>query len=243
LTSLDEILKGRWTVDRRAAYAAGFTPKDYPALQAHLIHYAKQRGIPVGPGRGSAAGSMVAYVLGITDLDPVRYGLIFERFLNPERVSPPDIDVDFCQARRGEVIEYVRQKYGERCVSQIVTFNQLGAKSVVRDVARVQLGTKKPTGVVRRFGARNIAIRVTRESGANVLEVMRRLREMTLRIDEQLKPKGLSLSLVYDETTYIDSAIGLVKDNILVGGLLTLGTLLLFLRNIRSTLIVRCRFR
>ena len=80
---------------------------------------------------------MVAYVLGITDLDPVRYGLIFERFLNPERVSPPDIDVDFCQARRGEVIEYVRQKYGERCVSQIVTFNQLGAKSVVRDVARV----------------------------------------------------------------------------------------------------------
>ena len=113
----------------------GFT--SYFLIVWDFIHYAKQRGIPVGPGRGSAAGSMVAYVLGITDLDPVRYGLIFERFLNPERVSPPDIDVDFCQARRGEVIEYVRQKYGERCVSQIVTFNQLGAKSVVRDVARV----------------------------------------------------------------------------------------------------------
>jgi len=113
----------------------GFT--SYFLIVWDFIHYAKTRGIPVGPGRGSAAGSMVAYVLGITDLDPVRYGLIFERFLNPERVSPPDIDVDFCQARRGEVIEYVRQKYGERCVSQIVTFNQLGAKSVVRDVARV----------------------------------------------------------------------------------------------------------
>jgi DNA polymerase-3 subunit alpha len=113
----------------------GFT--SYFLIVWDFIHFAKQRGIPVGPGRGSAAGSMVAYVLGITDLDPVRYGLIFERFLNPERVSPPDIDVDFCQARRGEVIEYVRKKYGERCVSQIVTFNQLGAKSVVRDVARV----------------------------------------------------------------------------------------------------------
>lgn len=125
----------------RLAYELGVLEKlgftSYFLIVWDFINYAKQRGIPVGPGRGSAAGSMVAYVLGITDLDPVKYGLIFERFLNPERVSPPDIDVDFCQARRGEVIEYVRQKYGERCVSQIVTFNQLGAKSVVRDVARV----------------------------------------------------------------------------------------------------------
>jgi DNA polymerase-3 subunit alpha len=113
----------------------GFT--SYFLIVWDFIRFAKERGIPVGPGRGSAAGSMVAYVLGITDLDPVRFGLIFERFLNPERVSPPDIDVDFCQSRRGEVIEYVRRKYGDRCVSQIVTFNQLGAKSVVRDVARV----------------------------------------------------------------------------------------------------------
>jgi DNA polymerase-3 subunit alpha len=102
-----------------------------------FIAYAKSHGIPVGPGRGSAAGSLIAYVLGITDIDPLRYGLIFERFLNPERISPPDIDVDFCMDRRGEVIEYVRQKYGERAVSQIVTFGTLGAKSVVRDVARV----------------------------------------------------------------------------------------------------------
>ena len=91
----------------------------------------------MGPGRGSAAGSLIAFVLGITDIDPLRYGLIFERFLNPERISPPDIDVDFCMERRGEVIDYVRRKYGERCVSQIVTFGTLGAKSVVRDVGRV----------------------------------------------------------------------------------------------------------
>jgi DNA polymerase III subunit alpha len=102
-----------------------------------FIHFAKERNIPVGPGRGSAAGSMAAYVLGITDIDPLQYGLIFERFLNPDRISPPDIDVDFCEARRGEVLEYVRQKYGERRVAQIITFGKLKAKSVVRDVGRV----------------------------------------------------------------------------------------------------------
>ena len=114
---------------------AGFT--SYFLIVWDFIHYAKSKGIPVGPGRGSAAGSLVAYVLGITDLDPLRYGLLFERFLNPERVSPPDIDVDFCMNRRGEVIEYVRTKYGERAVSQIITFGTLGAKSVIRDVGRV----------------------------------------------------------------------------------------------------------
>src|SRR5213080_4879537 len=102
-----------------------------------FIHFAKGRGIPVGPGRGSAAGSLIAYALGITDIDPLQFGLLFERFLNPDRVSPPDIDVDFCEARRGEVLEYVRQKYGERRVAQIITFGKLKAKSVVRDVGRV----------------------------------------------------------------------------------------------------------
>ncbi len=102
-----------------------------------FIHFAKGKSIPVGPGRGSAAGSIVAFVLGITDIDPLQFGLIFERFLNPDRVSPPDIDVDFCEARRGEVLEYVRQKYGERRVAQIITFGKLKAKSVVRDVGRV----------------------------------------------------------------------------------------------------------
>ncbi len=102
-----------------------------------FIKWAKDNGIPVGPGRGSAAGSLVAYALEITDCDPLRFSLIFERFLNPERVSPPDIDVDFCQTRRPEVIDYVRKKYGSTCVSQIITFGTLGAKSVIRDVGRV----------------------------------------------------------------------------------------------------------
>ncbi|HUF62545.1 MAG TPA: DNA polymerase III subunit alpha [Verrucomicrobiales bacterium] len=109
----------------------------YLLITWDFIRWAREKGIPVGPGRGSAAGSLVSYVLGITDLCPLEFGLIFERFLNPERISPPDIDVDFCQARRGEVIDYVRQKYGERAVSHIITFGTLGAKSVIRDVARV----------------------------------------------------------------------------------------------------------
>ncbi len=102
-----------------------------------FISWAKSNGIPVGPGRGSAAGSMVAYVMEITDCDPIRFELLFERFLNPERVSPPDIDVDFCYNGRARVIEYVRQKYGTRNVSNIITFGTMGAKSVVRDVSRV----------------------------------------------------------------------------------------------------------
>jgi DNA polymerase-3 subunit alpha len=109
----------------------------YFLITADFIMWAKNRGIPVGPGRGSAAGSLVAYVMEITDIDPLRFGLIFERFLNPERVSPPDVDIDFCQSRRGEVIDYVRQKYGEKNVCHIVTFGTLGAKSVIRDVGRV----------------------------------------------------------------------------------------------------------
>jgi DNA polymerase III subunit alpha len=102
-----------------------------------FVHFARSNGIPVGPGRGSAAGSVVAYLLKITDIDPLRYNLLFERFLNPERISPPDIDMDFCYNRRPEVIDYVRKKYGDDRVAQIITFGTLGAKMVVRDVGRV----------------------------------------------------------------------------------------------------------
>ena len=109
----------------------------YFLIVEDFIDWARQQGIPVGPGRGSAAGSLVAYALGITDLCPLRYGLVFERFLNPERVNPPDVDIDFCQTRRGEVIDYVRRKYGERAVSQIITFGKMLARSSVRDVGRV----------------------------------------------------------------------------------------------------------
>jgi DNA polymerase-3 subunit alpha len=102
-----------------------------------FIRYARERGIPVGPGRGSAAGSLVAYCLRITDVDPIDFDLIFERFLNPERVSLPDIDIDFCERRRGEVIEYVTRKYGRENVAQIITFGTMKAKAAVRDVGRV----------------------------------------------------------------------------------------------------------
>ena len=102
-----------------------------------FIRYAKQMGIPVGPGRGSAAGSLVGYAMAITDIDPLQYGLLFERFLNPERVSMPDIDVDFCMNRRGEVIQYVTEKYGREQVAQIITFNTLGARAAIKDVGRV----------------------------------------------------------------------------------------------------------
>lgn len=102
-----------------------------------FINHAKEQDIPVGPGRGSAAGSLIAYLIGITDVDPLKYGLIFERFLNPERTALPDIDTDFCQTRRGEVIKYVTEKYGADKVSQIVTFGRLKARAVIRDVGRV----------------------------------------------------------------------------------------------------------
>jgi DNA polymerase-3 subunit alpha len=104
---------------------------------ADFVKYARQCDIPVGPGRGSCAGSLLAYVLGITGVDPLKYGLIFERFLNPERVSPPDFDIDFCQKRRGEVIEYLRQRYGPDQVAHIVTFATFGARTAIRDVGRV----------------------------------------------------------------------------------------------------------
>ena len=109
----------------------------YFLIVQDFINWAKQHGVPVGPGRGSGAGSIVAWALRITDIDPIRWGLLFERFLNPDRVSMPDFDIDFCQDRRDEVITYVRGKYGRDNVGQIITFGSLKARSVIRDVVRV----------------------------------------------------------------------------------------------------------
>src|SRR4029434_8688532 len=131
----DSELRVRLTKELEVLEKTGFV--SYFLIVWDFIHFAKQRGIPVGPGRGSAAGSLAAYVLEITDIDPLQFGLLFERFLNPERVSPPDIDVDFCEARRGEVLEYVRQKYGERRVSQIITFGKMKAITLEDAVRRV----------------------------------------------------------------------------------------------------------
>ena len=110
---------------------------DYFLIVWDFIHYAKENGIPVGPGRGSGAGSIVAYTIEITDIDPIKYNLLFERFLNPERISMPDFDVDFCYERRQEVIDYVSRKYGHDHVSQIITFGTMSARMVIRDVGRV----------------------------------------------------------------------------------------------------------
>ena len=109
----------------------------YFLITSDFVNYAKSQNIPVGPGRGSAAGSLVSFALGITTIDPIKHNLLFERFLNPERISLPDIDIDFCIERRGEVIDYIRKKYGEKSVTQIITFGKMKAKQVVRDVGRV----------------------------------------------------------------------------------------------------------
>lgn len=128
------------TVRKRLQYEIDMISRmgfvDYFLIVSDFIGYAKRQGIPVGPGRGSAAGSIVSYCLGITDLDPIHYSLYFERFLNPERVSMPDIDVDFCYVRRPEVIEYVTNKYGKDRVAQIVTFGTMAARGAIRDVGR-----------------------------------------------------------------------------------------------------------
>lgn len=149
----------------------GFT--DYFLIVSDFIAYAKRSGIPVGPGRGSAAGSVTSYCLDITTVDPIKYGLYFERFLNPERVSMPDIDIDFCERRRGEVIEYVKNKYGADHVAQIVTFNTLKAKNAVRNVAKAIGLTFAEENELAKEIPNVLNIRI-----ADALSASKRLREM-----------------------------------------------------------------
>ena len=134
-SELEHTLRARFDKEFGVIQRTGFV--NYFLVVWDFINYARTRNIPVGPGRGSGAGSLVAYALGITAIDPLRFDLIFERFLNPDRVSPPDFDIDFCQTRRGEVIEYVKQKYGAEQCAQIITFGTLGAKTIIRDIGRV----------------------------------------------------------------------------------------------------------
>jgi DNA polymerase-3 subunit alpha len=128
---LKERLKYELGIIKQMGYAGYFL------IVKDFIDYSRSKGIPVGPGRGSAAGSLVSYVLGITNLEPTKYSLFFERFLNPERISMPDIDIDFCYERREEIIKYVREKYGDKNVTQIITFGTMAARAVIRDVGRV----------------------------------------------------------------------------------------------------------
>ncbi|MBQ6383031.1 MAG: DNA polymerase III subunit alpha [Clostridia bacterium] len=156
---------------------------DYFLIVWDFIHYAKSQGIMVGPGRGSGAGSIVAYSLGITMLDPLKYQLLFERFLNPERVTMPDIDVDFCYERRQEVIDYVARKYGADHVSQIITFGTMAAKGVVRDVGRVLGMSYQETDAVAKAIPFDLGMTLT-----HALEVSPMLRQM---VDEQPRVKEL----------------------------------------------------
>ena len=133
--ALARTIKERINYELAVIEKTGFL--DYFLIVWDFVDWARRRGIPVGPGRGSGAGCLVAYLLKITDIDPLRFKLLFERFLNPERITPPDFDIDFCKRRRDEVIDYVRNKYGADCVSHIITFGSFGAKMIVRDIARV----------------------------------------------------------------------------------------------------------
>lgn len=145
----------------------------YFLIVQDFIGWAKNQNIPVGPGRGSGAGSLVAYSLGITDLDPIKNKLIFERFLNPERISMPDFDIDFCQDRRGEVIRYVSQKYGEASVSQIITFGKLQARAAIRDVGRVMGMTFSEVDVIAKLVPEKLGITL-----AEALNLEPRFREL-----------------------------------------------------------------
>jgi DNA polymerase III subunit alpha len=167
----------------------------YFLIVADFIKWAKANAIPVGPGRGSGAGSLVAYALTITDLDPLRFGLLFERFLNPERVSMPDFDIDFCQERRGEVIAYVQEKYGHDRVAQIITFGTLQARAVLRDVGRVM---QLPFGMVDRLAKLVPANPANPVTLAKALEMEPRLAEERAReadvaglLDTALQLEGL----------------------------------------------------
>ncbi|MDK2124534.1 DNA polymerase III subunit alpha [Parachitinimonas caeni] len=167
----------------------------YFLIVADFINWGKQNGCPVGPGRGSGAGSLVAYALKITDLDPLKYALLFERFLNPERVSMPDFDVDFCQENRWRVIEYTRQKYGEEAVSQIATFGTMSSKSVIRDVGRVldlpfglcdrlskliPLEANKPLSLAKAMEAEpQIKELIDAEDAGELLELAEKLEDLT----------------------------------------------------------------
>ena len=175
-----ERFKGREEVHKQLDYELGVIEKmgfvDYFLIVQDFINFAKRSGIPVGPGRGSAAGSVVSYCLHITDVDPIQYSLFFERFLNPERVSMPDIDVDFCVNRRGEVIDYVNRLYGSDHVAQIVTFGTMAARAAVRDVGRVlNMGYAETDAVAKQVPNGPGALNMTLDEA---LKLSRPLKEM-----------------------------------------------------------------
>lgn len=176
-----QVYQQRLDTELKVINAMGFA--GYFLIVADFIQWAKNNQIPVGPGRGSGAGSLVAYVLNITDLDPLPYDLLFERFLNPERVSMPDFDIDFCMEGRDRVIEYVAHKYGRQCVSQIITFGTMAAKAVVRDVGRV---LAHPYGFVDK-----IAKLIPFELGITLNDALNNTPELKRRYEDETEVKEL----------------------------------------------------
>ncbi|MDF1677485.1 MAG: DNA polymerase III subunit alpha [Legionellaceae bacterium] len=181
LDAVDEAYRERLNIELSVIHDMGFS--GYFLIVADFIQWAKKEGIPVGPGRGSGAGSLVAYVLQITDLDPLQYELLFERFLNPERVSMPDFDIDFCMDGRDRVIDYVATRYGRESVSQIITFGTMAAKAVIRDVGRV-LG--HPYGFVDK-----LAKLIPFEIGMTLKKAMEQEAELERRYQEEEEVKNL----------------------------------------------------
>ncbi len=172
--------KDRLTYEIGVVKKMGYT--NYYLIVYDYIHYAKSQGIPVGPGRGSGAGSIAAYCVGITDIDPIRYNLIFERFLNPERVSMPDFDVDFCYERRQEVIDYVNRKYGADHVAQIVTFGTMAARNAIRDVGRVMgLPYQNVDAVAKQVP---MELKMTLKRALEVSSELRRMYDTDLQVKE-----------------------------------------------------------
>ena len=187
--TVTEEMKERLEYELKTITEMGFC--DYFLIVWDFVRYAKKQGIPVGPGRGSAAGSLVAYCLNITTVDPLRYGLVFERFLNRERVSMPDIDIDFCNERRGEVIDYVISKYGADRVAQIVAFGTMKAKAAVKDVARA-LGISYA-----------VADEVTKE--------LSRAHVFNITLDEAMSRKDTNLKEMYDSDAQIRTLIDISR--------------------------------
>ena len=184
-------LKDRLTYELNTIQSMGFV--DYFLIVWDFIHFSREHDIMVGPGRGSAAGSLVAYTLDITQLDPIRYDLLFERFLNPERVTMPDIDVDFCFERRQEVIDYVGEKYGKDCVVQIVTFGTLAARGVIRDVGRVLDLPYSQCDTIAKMVPQELGITIEKALGMNpdLKKAYEEQQEVHLLIDMAKRLEGL----------------------------------------------------
>ncbi|WP_297407658.1 DNA polymerase III subunit alpha, partial [uncultured Cetobacterium sp.] len=193
--------------------------EEYFIVVWDFIAYAKDKNIPIGPGRGSAAGSLVAYALKITDLDPIKYNLIFERFLNPERISMPDIDIDICQERRGELIEYVVEKYGADKVAQIITFGRMKARAAIRDVGRVLdvplEKVNKVAKLIPAFATLEMALKEVaelREAYENDREVMN-LINLSQRLENKVRHASVHAAGVVITKEPLTDVVPLYRDN------------------------------